>query len=177
MLPPVSRLTPEQAEYHFISGYTAKVAGTEVGVTEPKATFSPCFGGPFLVWHPAKYADLLAKRIRSHDASVWLVNTGWTGGAYGVGKRINLGYTRAIIDAIYSGELDSASSVTDPVFRLDAMTSCPGVPNELLIPENTWSDKGEFKRNAKKLAGLFVANFEKYAEGVTPQVRDAGPLA
>ncbi len=175
VLPPVSKLTSEQAEYHFISGYTAKVAGTEVGVTEPKATFSPCFGGPFLVWHPGKYADLLAQRIRGHKASVWLVNTGWTGGAYGVGKRINLGYTRAIIDAIYSGELNESPSETDPIFRVQAITACPGVPDELLVPKNTWSDKEEFTRTAKKLAGLFVDNFEKYAAGVKQEVREAGP--
>jgi phosphoenolpyruvate carboxykinase (ATP) len=175
VLPPVSKLTSEQAEYHFISGYTAKVAGTEVGVTEPKATFSPCFGGPFLVWHPGKYADLLAQRIQKHKASVWLVNTGWTGGAYGVGNRIKLGYTRAIIDAIYSGELSNAPTQTDPVFGLEVITECPGVPSELLLPENTWSDKAEFSRTAQKLAQLFINNFTDYADGVRKEVCDAGP--
>lgn len=177
VLPPISKLTPDQAEYHFISGYTAKVAGTEVGVTEPKATFSPCFGGPFLVWHPGKYADMLAERIRKHNASVWLVNTGWTGGAYGVGKRIKLSYTRAIIDAIYSGELDGCASTTDPVFQIEAMTECPGVPGELLVPEGTWSDKADFARTAEKLAGLFIENFKQYESGVRQEVRDAGPVS
>jgi phosphoenolpyruvate carboxykinase (ATP) len=176
VLPPVSRLTPEQAEYHFISGYTAKVAGTEVGVTEPKATFSPCFGGPFLLWHPGKYSDLLAQRLRQHNTSVWLVNTGWTGGAYGVGKRISLGLTRAIIDAVHSGRLNHCSSVPDTVFRFDAMTECPGVPAELLVPRNTWRDRSEFDRAAQKLAGLFVKNFTQYASGVRQEVRDAGPI-
>ncbi len=175
VLPPVSRLTPEQAEYHFISGYTAKVAGTEVGVTEPKATFSPCFGGPFLVWHPGKYSDLLAQRIRSHKASVWLVNTGWTGGAYGIGKRIKLSHTRALIDAIYSGELNKSPSTQDPVFGFEAVTACPSVPQELLVPENTWANKSEFHQTAQKLAGLFVKNFEQYSSGVRQAVRDAGP--
>ena len=177
VLPPVSRLTPEQAEYHFISGYTAKVAGTEIGVTEPKATFSPCFGGPFLVWHPGKYADLLAQRIRRHKASVWLVNTGWTGGPYSVGSRIRLELTRSIIDAIHSGKLGDAPTATDPVFGLEAVTECPGVPGDLLVPENTWRDKSEFVKTAQKLAGLFVRNFSQYADEVRQEVRDAGPVA
>jgi phosphoenolpyruvate carboxykinase (ATP) len=176
VLPPVSKLTPEQAEYHFISGYTAKVAGTEVGVTEPKATFSPCFGGPFLVWHPGKYADLLAQRIRKHEASVWLVNTGWTGGPYGVGSRIKLAYTRAIVDAIHSGELDVAETRTDAVFQLRAVTKCPHVPGEMLVPGNTWPDIAEFDATSRKLAGLFTENFAKYADGVREEVRAAGPV-
>jgi phosphoenolpyruvate carboxykinase (ATP) len=176
VLPPVSKLTPEQAEYHFISGYTAKVAGTEVGVTEPKATFSPCFGGPFLMWHPGKYADLLAHRIRKHKAGVWLVNTGWTGGPYGVGSRIRLAYTRAIIDAIYSGELSDVSTTTDPVFRLKMVTSCPNVPSEMLVPKSTWNDKQEYDIAARRLADLFAENFAKYADGVSQEVRDAGPV-
>ncbi len=175
VLPPVSKLTPEQAEYHFISGYTAKVAGTEVGVTEPSATFSPCFGGPFLVWHPAKYSELLAERIRKHKASVWLVNTGWTGGSYGVGSRIKLGHTRAIINAIYSGDLARAETTTDPIFQLKALTSCPNVPSELLVPRNTWQDKAAYDTTARKLAGLFNKNFEQYAAGVRAEVRGAGP--
>jgi phosphoenolpyruvate carboxykinase (ATP) len=176
VLPPVSKLTPEQAEYHFISGYTAKVAGTEVGVTEPQATFSPCFGGPFLVWHPGKYAELLAQQIRKHKSSAWLVNTGWTGGRYGVGSRIKLGYTRAIIDAIYSGELAQAQTTTDPVFKLSAITICPHVPGELLVPKNTWDDKAEFDHTARKLARLFSANFDQFADGVSEEVRNAGPV-
>ena len=175
VLPPVSTLTLEQAEYHFISGYTAKVAGTEVGVTEPKATFSPCFGGPFLVWHPGKYADLLADRIRKHKAAVWLVNTGWTGGPYGVGSRISLGYTRAMIDAIYAGELDGAATSRDPVFGLNAVTNCTGVPSDLLLPRGTWEDTTEFDVTARKLATLFTKNFAQYAGGVSDEVRQAGP--
>lgn len=175
VLPPVSRLTPDQAEYHFISGYTAKVAGTEMGVTEPKATFSPCFGGPFLVWHPGKYADLLAQRIRQHDVAVWLVNTGWTGGAHGVGRRIQLDHTRAIIDGIYSGQLTEAPTATDPIFGLHAITRCPNVPDEILIPRSTWDDKKAFDETAQKLAALFEENFEQYVEGVRPEVRQAGP--
>ncbi len=175
VLPPVSKLTPEQAEYHFISGYTAKVAGTEVGVTEPKATFSPCFGGPFLMWHPGKYADLLAHRIRKHKASVWLVNTGWTGGPYGLGSRIRLSYTRAIVAAIYSGELGEAETTSDPVFHLNMVTQCPNVPSEILIPRNTWEDKDDYDIAARKLAGLFSDNFQQYVEGVNQEVCDAGP--
>jgi len=175
VLPPVSRLTPEQAEYHFISGYTAKVAGTEVGVTEPQATFSPCFGGPFLVWHPSKYAELLSENIRNHNARVWLINTGWSGGAHGVGSRIKLSYTRKIVDAIHSGELADAPTEQDPVFRLATVTACEGVPSEMLIPKNTWSDKSAFDVTAKKLAQLFTKNFAQYANGVREEVRNAGP--
>ncbi|MEO8496636.1 MAG: phosphoenolpyruvate carboxykinase (ATP) [Planctomycetota bacterium] len=175
VLPPVSRLTPEQAEYHFISGYTAKVAGTEVGVTEPQATFSPCFGGPFMVWHPSKYAGLLSEKIREHDTRVWLINTGWSGGAYGVGSRIKLSYTRSIVDAIHSGQLAEAPTQQDPVFRLATITKCPGVPSELLIPQNTWSDKSQFDATASKLAQLFTKNFATYADGVRDSVKQAGP--
>ena len=132
VLPPVSALSPAQAMYHFISGYTAKVAGTEMGVTEPQATFSPCFGGPFLVWHPSKYAEMLAEKMRKHNARVWLVNTGWSGGGYGVGKRISLKNTRAIIDAIHSGALAKAKTERDPVFGFDVVAECPGVPSEIL---------------------------------------------
>lgn len=175
VLPPVSMLTPEQAEYHFISGYTAKVAGTEMGVTEPQATFSPCFGGPFLVWHPGTYAKLLSDKIRNQNAKVWLINTGWTGGAYGTGKRISLKYTRAILDAIYSGALNDAQRQTDPLFGFDVITECRNVPDEVLIPKNTWSDKPAFDTAARKLAGLFIENFKKYADGVGPAVIAAGP--
>ncbi|MCA9899142.1 MAG: phosphoenolpyruvate carboxykinase (ATP), partial [Anaerolineales bacterium] len=138
VLPPVSKLTPEQAMYHFISGYTAKVAGTEVGITEPQATFSACFGAAFMVWHPSKYAELLAEKMAKHGASAWLVNTGWTGGPYGVGSRMKLSYTRSIIDAIHSGELENVDYVADPIFGLAIPTSCPNVPSDLLIPKNTW---------------------------------------
>lgn len=177
VLPPVSKLTPEQAEYHFISGYTAKVAGTEVGVTEPQVTFSPCFGGPFLVWHPSKYAELLSENIRKHNTGVWLINTGWAGGAHGVGSRIKLSYTRAIIDAIHSGELANAPTQEDPVFRIATVTKCPGVPDELLIPKNAWADKAAFDATASKLAKLFADNFTAYADGVREEVRNSGPAA
>ncbi|MEI6241395.1 MAG: phosphoenolpyruvate carboxykinase (ATP) [Planctomycetia bacterium] len=177
VLPPVSRLTPAQAMYHFISGYTAKVAGTEMGVTEPQATFSPCFGGPFLVWHPMKYAGLLAEKIKRHEAAVWLVNTGWTGGAYGIGTRMKLGLTRAIIDAIHSGALRSAPTAPDPVFGLHALTACPDVPAQVLVPRDAWADKAAYDATARKLAGLFTANFANYAGQVTPDVAAAGPAA
>ncbi len=175
IFPPVSQLSPAQAEYHFISGYTAKVAGTEVGVTEPSATFSPCFGGPFLVWHPGKYAELLSQKIRKHKANVWLINTGWTSGVYGVGHRIKLAHTRSIVDAIHSGELAKAPTKPDPVFGIDVVTECPNVPSEILVPENTWQDKNKFKETAHKLAKLFQDNFQTFASGVSEEVRNAGP--
>lgn len=175
VIPPVSRLSEEHAMYHFISGYTAKVAGTEMGVDEPEATFSPCFGGPFLVWHPGKYAELLQEKMKKHGARAWLVNTGWSGGAYGTGSRINLSYTRAIIDAIHDGSLSDAPVQADPIFGIDVVTSVPNVPDDLLVPKNTWVDKAAYEETAKKLASLFQANFEKYAEGVTEAVLAAGP--
>ena len=171
----MSRLTPEQAEYHFISGYTAKVAGTEVGVTEPEATFSPCFGGPFLVWHPGKYAQLLSSRITRHDAKVWLVNTGWSGGPYGVGQRIKLSDTRAILDGIHGGHLTDAPSEREPYFGLDIVTECPGVPKGMLVPKGTWSDPGRYEETARRLATLFRENFKSYADGVSQAVLAAGP--
>ncbi|MEM8678232.1 MAG: phosphoenolpyruvate carboxykinase (ATP) [Planctomycetota bacterium] len=175
VLPPVSRLTPQQAEYHFISGYTAKVAGTEMGVTEPKATFSPCFGGPFLVWHPGKYAELLSERIRAQGSHVWLVNTGWTAGPHGEGHRISLRHTRGIIDAIHSGTLSSAPTQVDPFFGLSMVSECPGVPADLLNPRATWSDPERYDEMASKLCGLFADNFERFADGVSDAVRAAGP--
>ena len=177
VLPPVSRLTPAQAMYHFISGYTAKVAGTEVGVTEPSATFSPCFGGPFLVWHPSKYAELLAHKMKQHGANVWLVNTGWSGGSYGTGKRMKLSLTRAIIDAIHSGALAEAPSQKDPIFGLEIITEIPGVPAGALMPRNTWQDPCAYDATAKRLAGLFTENFKRFASGVSDEVRAAGPIA
>ncbi len=176
VLPPVSRLSSAQAMYHFISGYTAKVAGTEMGVTEPQATFSSCFGAPFLVWHPTRYAELLAERIRSHQVAVWLVNTGWTGGPYGVGQRMSIAHTRAILDAIHSGELAQAPTVTDPVFGFEVPTRCPGVPDRALIPQNTWSDLAAYQAMAKRLAGLFNENFEKYADQASAEIRSAAPV-
>ena len=175
VLPPVCQLTPDQAMYHFISGYTAKVAGTEVGVTDPEATFSPCFGGPFLVWHPAHYAALLAKRIQEHGARVWLVNTGWSGGGFGVGARMKLAYTRAIVDAIHSGELADAEVVTDPLFGFAVPQRCTGVPEAILNPRGTWSSTADYDATARKLAGLFVANFRNYEDGASEAVRQAGP--
>jgi phosphoenolpyruvate carboxykinase (ATP) len=175
VLPPVSRLSSAQAMYHFISGYTAKVAGTEVGVTEPEATFSACFGAPFLVWHPGRYAEMLAEKTKQHGANVWLVNTGWSGGAYGCGARIKLAHTRAIVDAIHGGQLAQAATQPDPIFGLDVVTTCPNVPDEILIPRNTWKDPDAFDQAARRLAGLFVENFKKYADGVSDEVRAAGP--
>jgi len=177
VLPPVSKLTPEQAMYHFISGYTAKVAGTEVGVTEPEATFSACFGSPFLVWHPAKYAELLADKMREHGSHAWLVNTGWSGGAYGTGHRMSLKYTRAIIDAIHDGSLAGAPTATDPVFGLEVPTVCANVPGEILVPKNTWADQSAFDATATKLAGLFVENFKKFESNASDAIKAAGPKA
>lgn len=175
VLPPVSRLTPAHAMYHFISGYTAKVAGTEMGVTEPQATFSPCFGGPFLVWRPAKYAALLAEKMERHHTHAWLVNTGWSGGPYGVGARIKLKLTRAIINAIHSGDLANVETVTDPFFGFAVPVTCPGVPAEILIPRNTWADPLAYDSTARKLAQLFLDNFKKYSDGASEEVRAAGP--
>jgi phosphoenolpyruvate carboxykinase (ATP) len=175
VLPPVSALTPQQAMYHFISGYTAKVAGTEVGVTDPEVAFSPCFGGPFLVWHPKKYAEMLAEKIQKHRARVWLVNTGWTGGGYGIGKRIPLAHTRAILDAIHSGALASAPTTRDPVFGFEVITECPNVPRDILIPSRTWSDAAAYDAEAKKLANLFRQNFTKYEGELTGEIAAAGP--
>jgi phosphoenolpyruvate carboxykinase (ATP) len=177
VLPPVSLLTPEQAMYHFISGYTAKVAGTEMGITEPQATFSACFGAAFLVWHPTRYAELLAEKIRTHQARVWMVNTGWTGGGYGVGERIELAYTRAIIDAIHDGTLAQAKTTEHPLFGFAVPTECPGVPSELLQPRDAWQNKPAYDAAAQKLAQLFRENFNKYADVASDAIRNAGPKA
>jgi len=175
VLPPVSRLNHAQAMYYFVSGYTAKVAGTEMGVTEPQATFSPCFGGPFLVWRPAKYAELLAAKLQRHGSNVWLVNTGWSGGSFGTGSRMKLKLTRAIIDAIHRCELATAKTQTDKVFGLEVPLTCAGVPPEVLQPRNTWKDAAAYDATAAKLAGLFRENFKKYEADVGPEVRAAGP--
>ncbi|MCA9265303.1 MAG: phosphoenolpyruvate carboxykinase (ATP) [Planctomycetales bacterium] len=164
VLPPVSKLDHEQAMYHFVSGYTAKVAGTEVGVTEPQATFSPCFGGPFLVWHPSKYAEMLAEKMRKHGANAWLVNTGWSGGQYGTGSRMKLSVTRAIVDAIHSGELAKAETKTDPHFGLHVVQKCPNVDPKVLNPRDTWADGKAYDQTAQRLASLFQKNYEKYSE-------------
>ncbi len=175
ILPPVSELTPEQAGYHFISGYTAKVAGTEMGITEPQATFSANFGAAFMMWHPNKYAELLAEKLKKHNAKAWLVNTGWTGGTYGIGSRIKLKYTRAIIDAIHNGDFDTVEKVVDPEFGFKIPTSCPGVPSELLIPKNTWSDKTAYDQMKEKLVGLFQENFKQFEAKANPKITHAGP--
>jgi phosphoenolpyruvate carboxykinase (ATP) len=175
VLPPVSRLTDEQALYHFLSGYTAKVAGTEAGVTEPSATFSTCFAAPFLPLHPARYAEMLGDRLRKHGSEVWLVNTGWTGGSFGQGHRIELRYTRAMVRAILNGTLATVPVKPDPIFGVLVPASCPGVPSELLEPRNTWKNPAEYEARARQLAGLFQANFKNYAGNVSQAVRDAGP--
>ena len=176
VLPPVSKLTSGQAMYHFISGYTAKVAGTEVGVNEPEVTFSACFGAAFLVWHPMKYAQLLAEKMQQHGTTAWLVNTGWSGGAYGVGERIQLKHTRAIVDAIHSGSLDGVDFDQDPIFRLAIPTHCPGVPDAILNPRNTWADLAAFDSTARKLAAGFNENFKHYADQATREVVEGGPV-
>ena len=175
VLPPVSKLTPEQASYHFISGYTAKVAGTEMGVTEPQATFSACFGAAFMMWHPNKYAELLAEKMKKHDVTAWLVNTGWTGGAHGVGSRIKLKYTRAMIDAIHNGDFADAEYVSDDAFGFEIPTVCPGVPDSVLIPENTWDDKSAYQATKAKLVALFKDNFKQFESGVNAEIIAAGP--
>ncbi len=175
VLPPVSKLTPAQAMYHFISGYTAKVAGTEVGVSEPQATFSACFGGPFLVWHPSKYAELLAAKMRQHHTGAWLINTGWSGGSYGAGSRVKLRFTRAIIDAIHAGALKNAPTRTDPIFGLNVVTQCPDVPAEILWPRDTWFDEIAYDSTARRLAGLFRDNFRPYESGAGKDLSSGGP--
>ncbi|MFT4521682.1 MAG: phosphoenolpyruvate carboxykinase (ATP) [Bacteroidia bacterium] len=177
VLPPISKLTPGQAGYHFISGYTAKVAGTEAGITDPVATFSACFGAAFLPLHPAKYAEMLGEKMRNNQVNVWLINTGWNGGPYGVGKRLSLKYTRAMITATLNGELDNVELTTHPVFGLAMPTAVPNVPTEVLNPRNTWADKTQYDAKANHLAGLFNTNFESYAEGSNEEIRNAGPKA
>lgn len=162
VLPPISRLTPEQAMFHFLNGYTAKVAGTETGVTEPQVTFSTCFGAPFLPLRPMAYAKLLGEKIARHGCRVWLLNTGWTGGPYGVGSRIKLRYTRAMLAAAFSGELDNVEYVTDPFFGVSVPTSCPDVPSEVLQPRGTWPDKEAYDKKATELAEMFTNNYKKF---------------
>jgi phosphoenolpyruvate carboxykinase (ATP) len=174
VIPPVSRLTPEQAMYHFLSGYTARVAGTEEGVKEPQVAFSACYSAAFLVRNPTVYATMLADRLRKHGSQAWLVNTGWTGGAYGVGSRIKLAHTRAIIDAIHSGALAEAPTQRDPFFKLDFCTRCPEVPYALLQPSAAWKDRAAYEATAQKLAGLFRENFAKYVDA-SAQAKAAGP--
>lgn len=175
ILPPISKLTAGQAMYQFISGYTAKVAGTEAGVTEPKSTFSACFGAPFLPLHPGKYAEMLGKKMTQHNVNVWMINTGWSGGPYGVGQRMKLGYTRAMITAALEGKLDNVAYEAHPVFGMMMPMECPDVPTEVLNPRNTWANKEEYDAKAKDLALQFIKNFEKYASGVNAETLAAAP--
>lgn len=175
VLPPISKLTAGQAMYHFISGYTAKVAGTELGVTEPKTVFSACFGAPFLPLHPGKYAEMLGKKMKEHDVRIWLVNTGWSGGAYGTGERMKLKFTRAMITAALNGELDKVEYKQHPVFGVSYPTTCPNVPAEVLDPRNTWKNKDAYDQAADKLAKAFNDNFTKYAAGVSAEILAAAP--
>jgi phosphoenolpyruvate carboxykinase (ATP) len=174
VLPPIARLTPQQAMYYFLSGYTAKVAGTERGVKEPQPTFSACFGAAFLVWHPTKYASMLGDHLREHDAKVWLINTGWSGGPYGTGERIKLNYTRAIVHAALGGELDESDTRRDPIFGLAVPTEINRVPANVLNPRSTWSDPAAYDAQARKLAGMFRENFEKIGN-VDAATKNAGP--
>ncbi|HZI52453.1 MAG TPA: phosphoenolpyruvate carboxykinase (ATP), partial [Chitinophagaceae bacterium] len=175
VLPPIAKLTPGQAMYQFISGYTAKVAGTEAGVTEPKPTFSACFGAPFLPLHPGKYAEMLGRKMQENKVNVWMINTGWTGGPYGVGSRMKLKYTRAMITAALEGELSKAEYELHPVFGMAIPKACPNVPSEILNPRNTWEDKNAYDEKARFLAGLFIKNFEKFADAVPGEILDAAP--
>jgi phosphoenolpyruvate carboxykinase (ATP) len=175
VLPPVSRLTEDQAMYHFLSGYTARVAGTERGVTEPKVTFSTCFASPFLPLHPGVYAQMLGERLRRHRARVWMINTGWTGGPPGVGKRIQLGHTRRMVEAALSGELDHTPTWTDPIFGLEVPERIAGVPDAVLRPRDSWKNPADYDDKAAHLADMFADNFEKYESGVEDAVKAAGP--
>lgn len=177
VLPPVSKLTPDQAMYHFLSGYTAKVAGTERGVTEPQATFSTCFGAPFMTQHPGVYAGLLGEKIEKYHAKCWLINTGWTGGPYGVGNRIKIAYTRAMINAVLNGDLHGIDYLTDPVFGLQIPVDCPGVPRDVLNPRNTWKDKKAYDEQSRKLASMFNENFKQFEHQVTSEVLNTAPKA
>jgi phosphoenolpyruvate carboxykinase (ATP) len=176
ILPPISKLTKGQAMYHFISGYTAKVAGTEVGVTEPQTTFSACFGRVFLPLHPTKYAELLGKKLEEHkDVNVWLINTGWSGGAYGTGSRMKLSYTRAMITAAMNGELNNVEYIPHPVFGVLMPKTCPNAPVEILNPRDTWADKEAYDKKANELANLFIKNFDKYASQANDEILAAAP--
>jgi phosphoenolpyruvate carboxykinase (ATP) len=175
VLPPISKLSPGQAMYQFISGYTAKVAGTEAGVTEPKSTFSACFGAPFLPLHPGKYAQMLGDKMQQNKVNVWMINTGWTGGPFGIGNRMKLKYTRAMITAALEGKLNMIEFDKHPVFGMMIPAECPGVPAEILNPRNTWADKSAYDDKAKYLAGLFIKNFDKYKDGVSDEVLEAAP--
>jgi len=175
ILPPVAKLTRAQAMYHFLSGYTAKVAGTERGVTEPQPNFSTCYGAPFLPLHPQRYAELLGKKLEQHNVDIWLINTGWSGGPYGIGQRMKIPHTRAMVNAVLSGALRNVPMETEPCFGLQIPKECPGVPSEVLNTRNTWSNKADYDVQAKKLAGMFAENFKQYADKTTPEILAAGP--
>ncbi|MDJ0522181.1 MAG: phosphoenolpyruvate carboxykinase [Planctomycetota bacterium] len=175
VMPPIARLTPEQAMYHFISGYTAKVAGTERGITEPRAAFSACFGAPFMPLHPGVYAKLLGEHTATHGSTCWLVNTGWTGGPYGAGTRMAIQHSRALLRAALSGDLEGVEMRTDPVFGFSVPMSCPGVPDSILDPRSTWTDKAGYDTKAAALAEMFQTNFERFAEGTSADISAAGP--
>jgi len=177
VLPPVSKLTQEQAMYHFLSGYTAKVAGTERGVTEPQATFSTCFGAPFMTQHPNVYAELLGEKIAKHEVKCWLVNTGWTGGPYGIGHRMKIQHTRAMVNAVLDGDLGSVDYETDPIFGLEVPRTCPNVPEEVLNPKNTWDNKAAYDEQAIKLAAMFNENFKQFEDQVSEEVKNTAPKA
>jgi len=176
VLPPISRLTPSQAAYHFISGYTAKVAGTEIGVKEPQATFSACFGEPFMPMHPGVYADLLSAKMDEHGSTAWLINTGWSGGAYGEGNRMKIKYTRAMLNAALDGDLNDVEFITDARFGFEVPTECPGVPSDVLQPRTTWNDGSAYDATADKLATMFNENFKRYEEGVSAEVNASAPV-
>lgn len=176
VLPPISKLTPGQAAYHFISGYTAKVAGTEAGITEPLPSFSACFGAPFMPLHPTKYAKMLSEKVSENNVNVWLINTGWTGGAYGIGSRIKLKYTRAMINSALDGSLDTIDFVTHPIFNLSMPVSCNNVPTEVLNPINTWENKEEYHEKATNLAAKFHDNFKQFEDGANQEILDGAPI-
>jgi phosphoenolpyruvate carboxykinase (ATP) len=177
VMPPIARLTPMQAMYHFMSGYTAKVGGTEKGMgSEPQATFSACFGAPFMVLHPIKYARLLEDKIKEHNVDCWLINTGWTGGPYGTGERFKIAYTRAMVKAALSGQLAKVEMAKDPIFGIDVPRSCPGVPSEVLNQRNTWADKNAYDEKAKKLARMFAENFKQFEDEAPEEIKKAVPV-
>jgi phosphoenolpyruvate carboxykinase (ATP) len=176
VMPPIARLSPAQATYHFLSGYTAKVAGTEKGMgKEPEATFSTCFGAPFMVHHPSVYAEQLRRKMERYNARCWLVNTGWIGGPFGVGKRISIGYTRALLNAALEGQLDDVEFARDPVFGFDVPQSCDGVPPEILNPAGTWSNPAGYMDRYRQLASRFIENFAKFEKDTPAEVAAAGP--
>ncbi len=176
VLPPISKLTPAQAAYHFMSGYTAKVAGTEAGVDEPQPNFSACFGAPFMPLHPAEYAEMLSKKMKDANVNVWLVNTGWTGGAYGTGNRMKLKYTRAMIESALEGKLEEVEFTKHPIFGLNMPLECENVPSGILNPKETWSDKNSYDEKAMELANSFKKNFKKYEDNSNKEILSGGPI-